>query len=286
MTNLNRYFFVVLFLLKMLQPTPCKAQENDFQAGLYNVGIGSILGGLGAVINKKPEDKFGKTFLKGLGQGALGGYLIFEGKRLVREFAETGSFGYVWPSKIVNSAGSSIIENAAANRDFWERWHLNFGFNRFEIDTKNNFKFSYRIMPFSLFAAATAALDSRLDVKYSLRTGTFVFRSSEIDRDRNIYGQARLNTIILLSDYRGLAALPHEVVHTYQYEELSGFNSFLNKPMKRLSEKNKIVRLYNRLFYTDFHAVLTGGLHEAAESFYEREAEYYTNTLPRQKIIR
>ncbi|MDT0691179.1 hypothetical protein RM549_15395 [Salegentibacter sp. F188] len=279
-------FLPALFIFVFCLPGNCRAQENDLQAGLLNIGVGSVIGGVGALINKSPEDKFGRTFLKGLGQGALGGYLVFESKRLVREFAETGDFGYVWPSKIVNSAGSSIIENAAANRDFWARWHLNIGFNRLEIDTKNNFKFSYRIMPYSLIATATAAVDSRLDVNYSLKTGTFVFRSSEIDRNIDIYGQVRVNTITLLDDYRGVAALPHEVLHTYQYEELSGINSFFIKPMNWLSEKSKIVNLYNRIFFTDFHALLTGALHHYGKSYFEGEAEYYTDTLPRERMIR
>src|SRR5690606_15007191 len=107
----------------------CFAQKNDLQYGLLNIGIGGVIGGIGAVINKEPDQRFDKTLLKGFTQGALGGYLVFESKRLVREFARDRDYNYIWPSKLINAAGSSIIENAAANRDLWARWHLSLGFN-------------------------------------------------------------------------------------------------------------------------------------------------------------
>ena len=286
------FFFSVLFVLSVV--TPGKGQSSDLEAGLFNIGIGSVLGGVGAVINKEPGEKFGKVLLKGLGQGALGGYAVFESQRLVREFAESGDFGYVWPAKLVNSAGSSIIENAAANRDFWEKWHLNFGFNRIKINTAENFRLSYRIMPFALAGTIYAATDGKLNLKTSLRMGTFVFETREIHRDRSIYGQARVNSILILNEQKGRIALPHELIHNFQYERLSGFNAFFDKPMKNLSENHKIVDFYNKIFYTDFNALLHTGLytlanpdreHQSQNNFFEREADYFTDTLPRQRYL-
>ena len=82
------------------------AQENDLQYGLANIGIGAVIGGVGALINKEAEQRWDKTLLKGFAQGALGGYLIFESKRLVREFSEHRNYNLIWPSKLVNAAGS------------------------------------------------------------------------------------------------------------------------------------------------------------------------------------
>ena len=175
MTKLTKLFSI--FFLILLSHTNM-AQKNDFEAGLFNVGIGSVLGGIGAVINKEPNEKFGKTLLKGLGQGALGGYLVFESKRLVREFAKSGNYGYVWPSKLVNSAGTSIIENAAANKDFWTRWHLNIGFNRFELNTNESFKMSYRIMPFAFYSTIANATEGDFNLGKSLKMGTFGFKTN------------------------------------------------------------------------------------------------------------
>ena len=58
---------------------------------IYNVSIGAVLGTLGALMNKKEDDSFKKFFLKGFCQGALGGYVTFESKKLV-DFAQKKNF--------------------------------------------------------------------------------------------------------------------------------------------------------------------------------------------------
>jgi len=271
------------------------AQNNDFEAGLFNIGIGSVLGGVGTIINKEPEQKFGKTLLKGLGQGAFGGYLVFESKRLVREFARSGNYDYVWPSKIVNSAGTSIIENAAANRDFWARWHLNIGFNRIEVNTKENFRLSYRIMPFDLAATGYFAIKAKPDWRMSLRSGTFVFRKTKIENGTDIYGQASGNAIQLLDGIKGNLALPHELIHTYQYEQLSGFNAYLfdleQKYAGIASQKISIAKLYNKIFYTDYNLLLNTVFSlivnpkRVNQGFLEDEANYFGVSKVTRQVI-
>ena len=272
-----------------------KAQNSDLEAGIFNIGVGSVLGGVGAIINKEPGERFGKTLLKGMGQGALGGYLVFESKRLIRQFSRSGNYNFVWPSKIVNSAGTSIIENAAANRDFWARWHMNIGFNRIEVNTKENFKLSYRIMPFDLAATVYQGIGAKPDWKTSLRTGTFVFRSDQIENSTSIYGRAGGNSILLLNGIKGNLALPHELVHTYQYEQLSGFNSFLNKVEKKYVDKisNKIpsVEIYQKIFYTDYNLVLITLISSIANpddtntGLLENEANYFGATSITRDIL-
>jgi hypothetical protein len=92
MTSFIRKLFLISFYFIFFQNS--KAQNNDFEAGLFNVGIGSIVGGLGAVINKQPQEKFGKTLLKGMGQGALGGYLVFESKVIAGRIAKEENLTY------------------------------------------------------------------------------------------------------------------------------------------------------------------------------------------------
>lgn len=260
-----------------------KSQNSDLEAGLFNIGIGSVLGGVGAIINKEPEQKFGKTLLKGIGQGALGGYLVFESKRLIREFSKSGKYDYVWPSKIVNSAGASIIENAAANRDFWARWHLNIGFNRIEVNTENNFGLSYRIMPFSLISTVYSATKGNLDVETSLRVGTFVFRKEAVQGEN--LGSAPANSIILTEGIKGDLVLPHEIIHIYQYEQTSGFNNFLTRTEKSISSKlgfSEFYTFYNKIFYNDYNYILNSLLYVIADTkghennFIEDEARYYS----------
>jgi hypothetical protein len=257
-------------------------------AGLANIGLGAIVGGLGAIINKKPEEKTGKVFLKGLYQGAFGGYLVFESKRLIGKFAETENYAYVWPSKLVNSAGTSIIENAALNTNFWEVWHLNIGFNRFQFYTKDKFKVDYRIMPFSLGATVYGFTQGNLNITSSLKTGNFVFELDEIRNNRDgfiIDGIAIANVILYKFDETSILSkeqiLAHEIIHVYQYEGFSGFNTYLDKPTKKLNSKFKSLNNYHKIFYTDFNFLIDGSLAiinpNFETNFLEREARYFVN---------
>ena len=279
------FSFLLIFFLT-LGHNNARAQKNDLQYGLVNVGIGSVVGGVGAIINKKPEEEFGKTLLKGLVQGGFGGYLIYESKRFLREFSETKNYNYIWPSKIVNAAGSSIIENAAANRDFWARWHINFGFNRFEVDTKDNFRISYRIMPVSLTSTLYLFSHERFDLDRSIVFGTFVFEAQRPIEGAGFEAEgAAFQDAILLKRISDGAQVTeaHELVHVYQNESLVGFNMFFNRPLEKLKESNKYFRLYDKIFYTDFHTLIRQGIYNLEEEHngyravsFEKEARYFS----------
>ncbi|MEZ4795695.1 MAG: hypothetical protein R2785_00880 [Flavobacteriaceae bacterium] len=259
--------------------------KNDFEVGLYNIGFGGLVGGIGSIINKKPNEKTGKVFLKGFYQGALGGYLIFESKRLVGKFAETEDYTYVWPSKILNSAGASMIENAAANRDFWERWHLNIAFNRFEYNFERN-KLSYRIMPFALGNTIYGFIRGNLDTSMSLKTGTFVFSTDEINSSNNSeYFNAGAysisNSIVYLKSIIDLnRVISHELIHIYQYESFSGFNAFFDKPLNNWFNNTKWFSTYKKLFYTDINYLIFQGIYFVNKDYntnlFEKEARFYT----------
>ena len=282
---------IILIILTILFLSRLSAQQNDTQGFIYNTGLHAVFSGVGAVINKKPNEKFGKTFLKGFYQGAIGGYLIFESKRLVREFFENDDFAYVWPSKLLNAAGTSISENAASNINFWERWHLNIGFNRLEIYTKDRFRFQYRVMPFALLGTIVTATQGSLDLERSLKTGTFVFTTDFISpngvENARVTGRTPLfaNSVLILDDEAGDNALAHELIHTYQYESFSFVNSYLNLPYENFTKESGFFRFYNKYFYTDLNFLVVNGLFGLAGSdpnrpfnnFFEREADFYSN---------
>lgn len=280
---------ILSVLVLMLSINITKAQhKNDFEAGLFNIGFGGIVGGIGAIINKNPEDKVGKVFIKGFGQGALGGYLVFESKRLIRKFAETESYAYVWPSKLVNSVGVSIIENAAANRSIFEQLHLNIGFNRLEFYTKDTFKMSYRIMPFALGNTIFGFIKGKLDVDMSLKLGNLVFSADEINSPNNsesfnAEGYTISNMIVYLNSNTILTKkeiISHEIIHIYQYESFSSFNPLLNKPINKWLDNSKWYKTYHKIFYTDFNYLIFQGLYSINKvhdtNFFEKEARFYT----------
>ncbi|MGF1554623.1 hypothetical protein [Paucihalobacter sp.] len=275
-------------MLCLLCSSQVQGQSNDVEAGLANIGLGAVVGGLGAIINKKPEEKTGKVFLKGLYQGAFGGYLVFESKRLIGKFAETENYAFVWPSKLINSAGTSIIENAALNTNFWEVWHLNIGFNRLQFYTKDKFKVDYRIMPFSLGAAVYGFTQGNLDFRTSLKTGNFVFINNRMTTNRDgfvIDGMTAANVIFYRIEETSMLSknqiVAHEIIHVYQYESLSGVNTFLDKPTKKFNSNYKWLNSYHKIFYTDFNFLLDGTLAvinpNFETNFLEREARYFVN---------
>ncbi len=259
------------------------AQNNDGQAAVYNVVSGAVVGGIGAMINKRPGERTFRVFLKGASQGAVGGYVVFESKRLLRNFSRTGDYAYIWPSRLLNSAGNSMVRNAASNRDFWERWHINIGFNHIEYDIKRERKLRYRILPFALMGVTKGFLKGSLDMEKSLLTGHFIFRSRE--NPPGYIAEIFVNSINYNEErYEDRPSLiVHEIIHAYQYEGYFGFNSFLDRPITKLEENSKFFSKYGKWFYTDFNYLMFMGGYGLSNSFsdsifdniYQKEALYF-----------
>ena len=138
-------FFVVLVFFEQ----PLAAQQTRAQAAVFNVATGSLVSGLGALINKKPGERPLRVFLAGMARGAAGGALVYASKEMVYQFGQTNRGGWAWGSKLTNAAGMSMIENAASNERPFTTWHFNFGFNRLELRTDQSVKLRYKIMPFA-----------------------------------------------------------------------------------------------------------------------------------------
>lgn len=112
---------IIAFVIIFLVSKNSISQENKTEMAFYNIGLGSFVGGIGAIINKKPNEKTGKVFLKGLWQGGLGGYFVYESKNFLLKIPKHNKLEYSWGAKFINSIGTSIIENASLNKDFWDK---------------------------------------------------------------------------------------------------------------------------------------------------------------------
>ena len=262
--------------------------QNKTEMAAYNIGFGSIFSGIGALINKKPNERWDKVLLKGMGQGALGGYLIYESKNLIGKIEQKQSLEYGWYGKLVNSAGTSIVENASSNRNFWEKWHLNIGFNRFEFYTKDRFKVRYKIMPISLFLTAYTAIGNKFELKKTLQSGEIIFSNSRFFEEEFALAQSRGN--ILLFDTRTLDqydTVSHEIIHNYQYYERNFVNTYLNKSFEGWRSKSDTFNKINDLFYFDMQGILLRSLYLLEnqnrncyfDNFFEYEAGFYSNTI-------
>lgn len=256
---------------------------------LYNIGLGSIFSGLGAVINKEPNEKWHKVLLKGMGQGALGGYLIYESKNLIGKIEQKQALEYSWYGKFVNSAGTSIIENASSNRNFWERWHFNIGFNRFEFYTKDRFKVRYKIMPVSLYLTVATGIGNKFELRRTLQTGEIIFSGNGISGN-GISARAVTNGNILLFDESQLNEYDlyaHEIIHIYQYYDYNFVNTYLNKPIDKWRNNSNTFSKINNLFYFDTQGAILRPLYLLEnrnrncyyDNFFENEAGFYSNTI-------
>ncbi|PQJ18728.1 hypothetical protein BSU00_12615 [Tenacibaculum sp. SG-28] len=256
---------------------------------LYNIGINSVFSGIGALINKKPNEKWHKVLLKGMGQGAFGGYIIYESKNLIGNISSKKSWQYSWYGKLVNSAGTSIVENASSNRNFWDQWHLNIGFNRIEFHTKDKFRIKYKIMPVSLYLTISTAIGNKFEFERTLQTGEIIFSGSNLSGNGiDARGIARGN--ILLIDQRSLNQydlISHEIIHIYQYYDYNFVNTYFNKPIDRWNNNSKTFKFLNDIFYWDLQGPILRGLYLYEnlnrncyyDNFFENEAGFYSNTI-------
>lgn len=273
---------ILIFLL--LYTTTSRSQANDTEAAIYNVGFSALFSGIGAVINKNPGEKTGKVFLKGLYQGALGGYITFESKRLLREASNRDDWKLYWASNILNFSGASIRENAANNIDFWERWYFNVGFNRIEFHTKDSFSVQYKVMPITAVYTLNSFVTTEFDVKNSLKTGHLVFISDEVQD--GYAGYSLPGTITLSAENQKITTLPHEIIHQYQSEDFLMFNSYYINSLDSFINKNKKIKNINKWIYFDLHLILLRGayifehrnvtLDNYYDNYFEQEAKYYS----------
>lgn len=260
------------------------SQNSKNEVALYNVGLGSLAGGIGAIINKKPNEKTGEVFLKGFLQGALGGYMIYESKKLVGNITNKKSWEYGWYAKITNSIGTSIIENAASNKNFWEKWHLNFGFNRIEFYTKEKFKVKYKVMPISLALTLHTAIGNKFEFKRTLQTGEFIFSTNNIEERGIAYGSTILINNKAINSHD---VYSHEIIHVYQYYDFNFVNTFLNKSYKKWEKKSNTFKIFNNIFYLDAQGPITRGLYLLEninrkcfyDNFFENEADFFSRKV-------
>ena len=269
------------------------AQVNDTEAALYNIGFGAVFSTIGAVINKTPDEPLGDVIKKSMWQGALGGYVTFESKRLLREAQRKHKWEYIWGAKFVNATGTSIKENAALNKDFWERWHINIGFNRIELNTKDRFSVHYKMMPVAFVYTVDAFFRYDFEATKSMKFGEVIF-SFNANRKSNaalagagiiVYDRSFLTDFTSSSDIFKTAT--HEIVHLYQSNDFSIFNTFISKPLERWSKSRKTLKWINKHLYPEYHYLILrpAYLIESAtaesyyDNFFEHEAGFYSEGL-------
>jgi hypothetical protein len=279
-----RTLFILFFCF--ILTTKANSQANDAEALLYNVSIGGVFSTIGALINKKPNEKIGKIALKGFAQGSLGGFVTFGSKCVLREAQRNEDWKYIWGAKIMNAAGTSIKENAAMNRNFWDKWHINIGFNRIEFDTKGKFKINYKLMPIAFVYTVDAFFRfDNFEFKKSLSTGEFIFSNRTLNDAR---GAALAGYIVLDKTFvNDNNLITHEIIHLYQSNDFSILNTYYQKPLDNFSKNNETASFLNKYLYLELHYIPLRTFYRIEsksatnyyDNFFEHEAGYFSNTL-------
>jgi len=280
---------LILTSIFFLNEISLYSQKKDTEQALYNIGFGAIFGTVGAIINKKKNESIGKVIKKSLWQGALGGYVVFESKRVLREAQRQNNWEYIWVSKLINAAGVSIIENTALNEKFGTRWHLNIGFNRIELNSLDKLTISYKLKPVAFVYTIDALFRHQFEFSQSIKTGQFVFTTNEVPdvKNYNIVAATYPGLIVYENNYfQDINLTTHEIIHRYQSNDFSVFNTYFDKPFKRLSQKRKIIKWIDKYLLIESHYLILTPLYILEgidESNYYRnrfeyEAGYYSGT--------
>jgi len=274
----------IIIVLSVMICINSYSQQSEFELGLYNIGLGGFGSAIGAVINKKPSEKFMNVFCYGFLKGSLGGAFIYGSKKMVSQIQIEEKIEYNWSAKILNSFGTSIIENASNNREFLEQIHINFGFNRLEIHTKENFKVKYKIMPAAFVTTLISAIDSKPEWGLMLRSGELIFSTNDKNL-KKFNGQTLLTSFkVRESEVNNYSVLAHEIIHLYQYHDFNFVNPYFNKLTTKINTSNKF---FDSNIYWDFNSIVIGGLYQFEninrsnyyDNFFEYEAAFFSNTL-------
>jgi hypothetical protein len=247
---------------------------QDVQLLISNMLFGSASTGFGAVLNKNKTQKTWPVFWKAAKAGALGGTLLFAGKKcsyLIYNSEDNIVVG-AWSSKLIHNAGASIMENAALHKPIFSHYNLYIGFLRLEFDWNKKFAFTPRVMPLSLsgFIYSSIAYHGKFDVSRSLQMGTPYFRTKQTT---NFLGIAIKGNVTIvqspqynLRNYNEVSA--HENGHVLQGNEYYIFNTYFQKPSDKLKSKSKVINRLGKYIYLDqpIYEGLTLGLYNLAIS--------------------
>ena len=198
---------------------------------------------------------------------------MYVGKKTNYLITQKHNISYAWLSRLIFSAGNSIVENAAAAQPLLSRFHYDIGFIRVDLYSKN-FKVVPRLLPSNLGSVLFLAYHGRFDAKTSLRSGTFTFRTPSIDYAPYLIGSTPGNAFILVDTLvTGILfheIYAHEMIHTFQFLEHSGFNNFF-KPLKE-EWKSKAPRFakWSKWIHGDFNYELMLGNYFIVQGGYRR----------------
>ncbi len=291
-------------------------QKQDAALMVYNCGLGGVTSGFGALINKKKNERALPIFWRGFKYGTLGGLLNYTSKRI--DYLISGytvdqqgnkhneeALLWAWPTKIVHAAGSSIMENAAANKpNVFLDYNIPIGFINLSVNLKDKVSIHPQLMPYSFFYFIAIATNNihlkpsqyldqknQLLLKESLYLGTPYFSvKSNLNGLVDGITSAELSNSILFDSHKERSIncgqnRAHEYIHSLQESEYHVFNPYFNKPyVSIVNPNNKTMRFISKYIYPDipyftlFYSFMPSDRTSLAsyyENIFELEAQHF-----------
>ncbi len=264
--------------------------DQDLKLAAYNVALGAVSGGVGALINGNEGPPL-RRFLRGAGWGAAGGSLAYMGKWHAGNIAENGRIAYAIPARLLHDAGLSIVESAAHDRPPLDRFATHLGLIRVDVRPREK-SVRARLLPVTTIVFGLFLFDSdlTLDVGRSLAFGSPLFVADEIDTifgGNQFDGYAVYGSVVIKRQRDGFnyGIAAHEFVHILQYNEMARIESILRAPLDDPLRRSSVYRGLAGWIYLDSPALsrlaslaIEGGAIDFPckyDNWFEREAEAF-----------
>ncbi|RYE24870.1 MAG: hypothetical protein EOP51_06040 [Sphingobacteriales bacterium] len=285
---MKRILVVLLIIcLYHIQGNAQTIQGQDRQLLFHNLGFGVVSSGVGAIINKPKNQKLGICLRNSLLQGLAGGGLLYAAKRMDNLIYREQATGWAWPSHIIHAVGYSMIENAASGRPAFQSWNFSLGPVRFDYNLAMEHRFRARLLPSTVMGIYYARdLGGRFDWKTSLELGQMVYKHQGLINNYGALAQGvAFGRTIVYADLPSIKhdVLGHELIHTYQFNELQVINTYTNPLTKKV--KNKILlSIFTDYIYADvpwiwFIYPYAGNFDNAHhyQNWFEFEAQHFSS---------
>lgn len=259
------------------------SQDQELKVFTHNVVFGALTSGVGAVINKKPNENWKKCFVRGCWQGSIGGFLNYSAKKSIHFIDAKSNAAFGIPARLIHSAGNSIIQNAAFNEPFLKNWNIEYGFLRFDFAIHSPKSFRARLLPGTPGSTVMAFSHGKFDLRTTLLTGVVCFKSNALindivgTHDGVNYGRA---FVYYGNSPRPLHIISHEIIHEYQVREFLVFNSYFKTTAAKLKD-NFLKKVFTNYIYPDipyfglFYALEQTEQGHIFRNYYEFEAERF-----------
>jgi hypothetical protein len=303
---MKKLIYISLLLISSLDifgQNPLNNSEDRRYFIGTTISSGLISGIQSCIINKPKYQSFGKTFLKGFYKGCIGGSIQYTSKKILQYGAEKNSFNYIWPARITNDIGNSIVLNSSQNKPLLSTLYLKLYFANISYEFKTK-KIGYQLDVISLGGSIYSLCKGyNFDTKYSLQTGSMYFQRNMKDTiyegnylEAGVLGKSIGNCLIInkyikahyydfyyigdnpisecyesIKNYKVQVTI-HELVHEFQYNQFNSLNLISTDRVFKLLNINIININLN------FPILYSLNNFNYQNNYFENEANYFGNS--------